>query len=451
VAVVALAPLLTGGYWFVRNAWLTGNPLYPLEVRVLGRTFWAGWYGPDAMRTSAYYLPMGEVGALWDIMLAVLDPRLAPAWLASVAGAWALANPRTRPVRGWIALFALGAVVNMALYWLIIPYRTQQRFMLQALGLAVVPLAATLDRGRWVRIGAAALLALHVMTPQAWPFAGRGDAIPWDFSPAVPNAIGSLLVVFPRIEPGALPVPAPLPTLQPMTLGLVLAAVVMVGAWRWAAASDGGRWRWSRRRVAAVLATVVFVSFGFADAGPRAFDPMFRFYPRFADFYAGWRAFDSHCGTRGVRVAYAGTNIPYYLLGNGLRNEVRYLNVNSHRDWLLHDYHREALARGQGSWPDSRPGWDRLRPDDRAWLDNLDAEGIQLLVVTRVNKAEGSHNAADADDFPIERRWADAHPERFMPLYGPQERDPWFRLYRLIRPRREISSGPRTDRADGPH
>jgi hypothetical protein len=134
-------------------------------------------------------------------------------------------------------------------------------------------------------------------------------------------------------------------------------------------------------------------------------------------------------------VAYAGTNIPYYLLGQGLRNEVRYINVDRHRDWLLHDYHREARARGQGHWPNSRPGWDRIHPDERAWLANLDAEGIQLLVVTRVNPAEGPHNVADAENFPIERRWADAHPERFVPLYGQNERDPWFRLYRVIRPR----------------
>ncbi len=92
------------------------------------------------------------------------------------------------------------------------------------------------------------------------------------------------------------------------------------------------------------------------------------------------------------------------------------------------------MARGQGTWPDSRPGWDRIRPDERAWLDNLDAEGIQLLVVTQVNPAEGQHNKADTQGFPIERRWADSHPERFVLLYDEEGRDPWFRLYRVVRP-----------------
>src|SRR5262249_6217324 len=146
---------------------------------------------------------------------------------------------------------------------------------------------------------------------------------------------------------------------------------------------------WSWWRFTAIWATLSFLGLGSAEAGRRAFDPMFQFYPPFRDFYLGWRTFDAASGSRGARVAYAGTNIPYYLLGQGLRNDVRYVNVDRHRNWLLHDYHREALTRGQGSWRNSRPGWDRLQPDYRAWLDNLDAESIQLLVVTRVNPAEG--------------------------------------------------------------
>jgi hypothetical protein len=437
LGIVAIVPMATGGYWFLRDAWLTGNPLYPLDVRVMGRNLWAGWYGPDAMRTSPYYLPPGQLGALADIALALLDPRLAPVWLAAVAGAWAVGNPRTRPVRPWIALFAAWAVLNVALYWVVIPYRTQQRFMLHALGLAVVPLAATIDRGRWLRIGATVLLGLHVLTPQTWPFPAREDAIPWDQSPVIPNAIGSLVALFPRLEPAgsvsARPAVA-VPAFRPMVLGLILVAILMVGAWRRARAGKvpGSRWGW---RVMAASATLAFLGLGYVEVDRRALDPMFRFYPPFRDFYVGWRAFDASCGPRGARVAYAGTNIPYYLLGPGLRNEVRYVNVDGHRDWLLHDYHREAMARGDGHWPNSRPGWDRLRPDYPAWADNLDAEGIQLLVVTRVNPAEGAHNVADAEGFPIERRWADAHPERFVRLYGQDERDPWFRLYRVRRPR----------------
>ena len=198
-AVIALVPLVSGGFWFVRNWVLTGNPLYPLEVRLLGRTLLPGWYGPEAMRTSPYYLPITDWRALGDILLAVLDPRLAPIWIASLFMGWAIKSPRTAEANGRIAIFAALAVLNVALYWVCIPYRTQQRFMLQALGLAVVPLAVLLDRSRWLRHAAVVLLALHLLTPQGWPFVGPGGAIPWDLTPLIPNAVGDPVMMSSRI------------------------------------------------------------------------------------------------------------------------------------------------------------------------------------------------------------------------------------------------------------
>lgn len=434
IILVAAGPLVTGGYWYARNSLISGNPLYPLNVTVLGHTVLAGWYGSEAMATSPYYLPRGAWRALGDIILALLDPRLMPIWLAALVGAWAPGHSGTGRLRRWIVLFALGAVVNAALYWLLIPYRTQQRFMLHALGLAVVPLAATFDRARWLRLLGVGLLALHLMTPQTWPFAGRDARIPWDLSPIVPNLIPSLTIVFPTIEPHYNPAHPPT-AVRPE---LFLVAILMVVAWRrcLGPSSRVPAMVWG---LAALALSVAFVEIGCRSIDPRYFDPKLRFFPPFRDYIAGWKAFEPYCSRHGVRVAYAGTDLPYYLLGPGLRNEVRYVNIDAHRDWLMHDYHREATARGEGLWPNSRPGWDRIHPDERAWLDNLEAEGIQFLVVTRVNPAEGAHNVADDEGFPIEHRWAESLPGRFIPLYGAREHDPCFRLYRVVRALRPSS------------
>jgi hypothetical protein len=116
-------------------------------------------------------------------------------------------------------------------------------------------------------------------------------------------------------------------------------------------------------------------------------------------------------------------------MGKGLRNAVRYVNIDPHRDWLLHDYHAAAIREGRPNWPGPRPGWDRIHPDFDAWLANLEADRIQLLVVARANPAEGRFNLADAEGFPIERVWADAHPESFTLLYGQDPPDPQFRIY----------------------
>jgi hypothetical protein len=89
---------------------------------------------------------------------------------------------------------------------------------------------------------------------------------------------------------------------------------------------------------------------------------------------------------------------------------------------------------GRWDWPvTGRPATDSASPpaDYDAWLANLRAAGIDLLFVARTNPADGwLSNAADAP-FPIERRWADAHPEIVRPVAVPGPDDPTFRIYRV--------------------
>jgi hypothetical protein len=453
--VVLLVPLVTGGYWYLCNALLTGNPLYPLELRMLGRVLRPGWYAPDAMQFSPFYIPFADWRALTDTLLAVLDPRLAPLWVVALVAGWmnaasgrksafdrtghatdgeangARSVAAARKTRGWALAFGLMAILNVVLYWVVIPYRSQQRFMLQALGLAVVPLALLVDRWRWLCLLAAILLGLHLLTPQCWPFVRSDGSVPWDFSAAVPNVIGATIPLFPRLDNVLRENASASDFVSLASLGGILATSIFV-SWAWCRISAHSA-RVGRRAAVALAATVAFFFLGYIDLWLEPQSERFVSYPAFADFYMGWQRLEAGSGPRGSRVAYAGTNIPYYLFGKGLRNEVRYVNVDGHRDWLLHDYHRRALADGKGTWPNPRPGWDRSDPDFSAWLANLDAEGIGLLVVTRVNPAEGSHNVADRDGFPIERGWAEAHPERFELIYGVRENDPWFRIYRVRR------------------
>jgi hypothetical protein len=437
-AIVSL-PLVIGGYWFLRNLAVTGNPVYPLEVGVLSHTFWSGWYGPEAMHHSVYYIPFAEWRALGDTLLAALDPRLAPVWIAALCTVWVLKRAETdENRRGALLLSSLG-LLNILLYWVCIPYRTQQRFMLQALGLFVVPLARLLDRATWLRVLATGLLALHLMTPQTWPFATGGNAIPWDLSPLIPNAVAAPLPLLSRLGM-ALAVQESQRSIAGLAFLLAIVLAAFLSTWSWHSF-------WRRRNrprrflITAIGASGLFILTAWLELWLGGMDRRFAFYPPFRDFYAGWVNLDARSGATGCRVAYAGTNLPYYLLGDHLRNEVRYVNIDEHRDWLMHDYHREACLRGEGRWPNPRPGWDRQHPDYESWIKNLEAEGIQLLVVTRVNPNEGRHNVEDAEGFPIERRWADSHPERFEPLYGQIEHDPWFRLYRIRTTRTDLGAG----------
>ena len=200
----ARAPALAGhraglmaGYWFARNAAMTGNPLYPLQVSVLGRVWLPGWFESSAMRHSLFYLPPGDLRILADAVLDVLDPRLTPLWLAGLLAAWA--SWRGRPEGRWIGVVATMAVMNVGLYWLI-PYRTQQRFLLPAFGLATAPLAGLLDRSRWLRWAAALLLAVHLLTPSAWPFVPIGRLTKWGLSGRLISAEQGPVPVIPTPE-----------------------------------------------------------------------------------------------------------------------------------------------------------------------------------------------------------------------------------------------------------
>ena len=422
--IVLTVPMVMAGYGYGRNLILTGNPLYPLHVSAFGRVWLPGWYGPDVMRRSQYYIPMNDWRAGVDILLVVLDPRLAPVWAAAVAGAWALGRSRPRQ-GGWAWACSGLAALNVALYWIVIPYRSQQRFMLHALGLAVVPLARLFDRGRWVRVAGVALLAMHVFTANAWPLADEEPA--WDLSRAVPNFVPPLVNL-------SLPARA---TAAGPSAWVVVGAKLAIGtaafaiAWAWAGAAGA---RSTRRTIRALAVTAGLLGVVIAVNAPRGVDPRQLFLPPFPEYIAGWMELDARSGPDGTRIAYAGTNMPYFLMGAGLRNEVRYVNVDEHRDWLLHDYRRAAVERGEpGTWPTPRPGWDRLQPDYDAWLANLRSEGIRILVVAKSNPIEGWHNVSDPLGFPIERGWAESHPESFEPLYGVSPPDPEMRIYRVRR------------------
>ncbi len=420
--VLALAPWPMAGYWFARNAWLTGNPLYPLQVAAFGRVWLPGWFESPAMRHSPFYLPPGDLRILVNTVLNVLDPRLAPLWLAGWLAAWV--PRRGRPEGRWAGVVATLALTDVALFWLI-PYRTQQRFLLTAVGLATAPLACLLDRARWLRWIAAGLLPLHLLTPATWPLNPYGRETSWGLSGTL---IGVTHGPVPAIlTPAEWRAAAIWPDLT-VHVGetLLTAALALAVARDWTAAGHG---LWTRRRLRAALAAAALfvlpcgVALVWTDEGA-------------ADFPAS--AVSPHLGSprpagghRRARIAYAGTNSVYYLMGRGQRHDVAYVNVNAHRDWRLHDYHREAIARGGPNWPDPYPGWDRLHPDYAAWLANLAAERIDFLFVARPDRAAGRYNIADRDGYPIERVWADAHPEAFTLVYGPAEGERFARIYRV--------------------
>ncbi len=407
--------LIPCGYWFARNIAIAGNPLYPAHLAIGDLTLFAGWYDTSAMSRSPYFLPIRALPAFWDIVIAVLDPRLAPIWLLALAGFWRWGRPRSGVDRIVWSLAAL-AVLNVVLYWVAIPYRTQQRFMLHAFGLAAIPLALLFNRRPWITATATVLLAIHLFTPYSWPFLTPGSRPPWSLSTEVPQPQEPLV-----------PLKFPLPVDSSRWLvevsKLVLLTCGILVAWLGLRRSRGWIGHW-----AAPLTLIAIVA-GATAWHELTFRALRLTYPTF-EYLPAWSAIETISPETGLTIAYSGTDIPYYLMARGLRNNVRYINIDDHPDYRMHDYQRAAVRAGLPSlWPDPRPGWDRLAPDRDGWLKSLKRERVQLLVVARANPAQGRLNPYDGEGFPIERRWADERADLFRLIYA----DPRIRVY-SIRP-----------------
>ena len=405
--------LLPSGYWYARNFWLTGNPLYPLHLEVFGHAVFAGWYDRAVMDLSGYHVPTTEFGELVDRMTVVFDLRLAWLWpLALLTGCASLLTSRRGNrggfLPGWLSLLS---IVHLMLFWWVVPYNTQERFLLAAFGCGLVPLARLVDRRLWLQVPLVLLLGWHLLTPSWLTQIGRPGPM-----------YGGIL----------LPVPIHAPSLGPILLALVLPASVLMATlvllWR-------PRRGW-------VLAGLLLALGSYGSSLPAravlASEPLARFYP-FSKFgskmFPTWQALDFASGESGTRVAYAGTNLPYYLFGQGLRNQVFYINVAGQPGWLAHDFHLARLRAGHRDLATTPwPPWYRQPASFSTWLANLRAADIRLLFIARENLHGRAELVTGLPPFPIEMQWACEHPEYFEPI-GPQllpgDPLPWAWLYRV--------------------
>lgn len=406
-AQALVAFLLPCVYWYGRNACLTANPLYPLAVTFWGIPVLPGWYDRSAMLASGYHLPVTDWELLAGRLALVLDGRLLALWLLATLGALIRASlGKPRP----LVLAALGAVIWL-LFWFVNPYNSQERFLIAGFGCGLVPLAPILAGRTWLQWGCAVLLASHLLTPP--PMMGLAGA----------QATG--------------PIPIPLAR-DPLSQGSVPRALVLPAA--------VGLALLAARRRRRLLAGLLLVSGAIASTWPSirfmSDHPRAHYLPG-TDFgqklLEAWTIIDEASGPEGARVAYAGTNLPYYLLGADLRNLVRYVHVSEPSSGLAHEADQARRQAGETVLAaDPWPGWYRERPDFARWLDNLQREKIEVLLIAREN-VHGRLDAAEGlPAFPIEAQWARAHPERFKPM-GPARGDrsangpssDWAQVYRL--------------------
>jgi hypothetical protein len=127
------------------------------------------------------------------------------------------------------------------------------------------------------------------------------------------------------------------------------------------------------------------------------------------DITRGWQKLNE-LTKDGAKVAYTGRQEFYTFFGSGLKNDVKYISVNE----------KEVTPYNKFD------GLFRKVKEFSAWRENLKKEGIGYLFVAR--PFFNNRESPDPARFPVEDEWASAHPEDFQLLYS----NSMSRIYKIL-------------------
>jgi hypothetical protein len=355
VALLAITIIGCGGFWYLRNLAVAGNPIYPVTLQLGPFTLADGLYDGAVMRAWDYHVPVGKLPALTE-MIAQGGGGLG-LLLASAVALVALRRTVWPP----LALGLLG------LFWLVVPYQ-HSRFLFPFFGVLAIAVGAAGGALGRPRVAAGLLTAALAGSVIQFPTWDRW--LPWA---------------------GALAAAAVHPLLVSRPLG--------------------GR---SRATVAVVGATALIATLAWDLGRYRARYPGYAVGDELDPAWA-WIYSNVH----GAHVAYTGVNLAFPLHGRDLANRVSYVNVAGTPHDQLHHFHRRQPAGERSRRPVSaEPAPYRDHQSFEVWWENLRAMAIDVVFVSALYPIVARNVDHDQDGFPTERAWADGHPEKFRLRYA---------------------------------
>lgn len=396
--------------WYVRNWATAGSPIYPASLTIAGVTIARGAFTRAAMLNTIFHtsdvrlLPAMAAHAVGPALFVVWLPLAIPGWVAMARRGW------------WPAgVLALMPIAMVPLYWFGFPVNVDSRFLMPALGLALLPLAFVFPERRRANAALHALCAAMLV----WLVVGVRANLPGE-TPWFMNGWLSLAGL-----------------IDPAYLGWAAAVAGILGV----------LWIVSRRatRVAtiAIAATILLVAVALAFEAPMACAP--GTYPYLdttspyirSGYTEAWHWIAGNVS--GATIAYTGINLPYPLSGERLANRVVYANIDGRARWRFHDYdlaYRAGrfqpapplLARSSGelrpvadrSGPRDdavRPRYERMQGIRDAWVFNLETMHVDYVFVATLSAYEIDYVWHNERRFPIEDEWAQADPARFQLVF----------------------------------
>jgi hypothetical protein len=132
--------------------------------------------------------------------------------------------------------------------------------------------------------------------------------------------------------------------------------------------------------------------------------------------------------TTSANIAYAGRPVPFPLYGSGFKNNVYYVSVNKTDPARLHDFKGSKYIWGfrqdNGKFDNYEASYNyrgNAVYDD--WLINLEKRNTDYLFVYSLLKIK------NINQFPLENDWAEKHPDRFKLSFS----NDTIKIYKLIK------------------
>ena len=380
LGVGSLTAIASGGFWYIRNWIITGNPLFPLHMP----PFFNGIYSRTAMNTSEFHGPLGQFFLpVWSY---AYGPIISAVALLSLGIAiWLIVRKKVSGI--FIYVYALPWMLVLA-HFFIVPYNTQYRFLIPAVLLTFLPLG-DMDEEKKYRWSA---------------------RIAW----GLPTIIS---IVGPGISFNLLGIPVSGQGLVPRHYLLTLLATLLATFIFYMALV---RIRLNLiPRIFVVMFAVAFSMVLFFVARAQVGCEQIVFIRGNGSGYP-LRAWDwVQKSIKGDTIAYSGNNVPYYLLGRFWQNKVVYVNIEGPQHWKIYDHWKHCEETRDCPDPDATDKPVSLYRDGNKlqWLSNLNKAGASYLFVAPMGGGELRTIRSDAEGYPVERSWAQSMPSFFKIVF----------------------------------
>jgi len=361
-STIIFSVFIFGGYMYVKNFIHTGNPFFPIQIKILGNLLFPGVM--DNATYSRIYLGSYAHG-VYDLLFAeglgvqfitfILPGTFIPLILHK------LIRGKAKPDIEHILFFAIP--ITMLLIYCFFIHARWTRYIFPYLGIGLIVSIVFLDKFSWGKKYITIFGFISVIA-SALELAHRSELV-------LSIIFSAILFIFFLVAKGKiLRFYSEIFSLKILVIALIFIAIMLYFL------NDN----YNEKEFLRYPST-----FSKKESWQR-------------DIPFGWRWLNENTG-EGKRVAYVGRTEIYPLFGAKLKNAVLYVPVNK-RSMLPYDL---------------TDGFYRREKNFKDWLANLEKLKIDFLFIALPQEINSESD--NPKDFPVEDQWALLHPELFNPVF----------------------------------